>query len=81
MTHHHRADHHHFGRRWTFRRTALAIFLGVGAVLGFASAAHHWRMHSLHGHLGSSAHQRIAEICAEAAIRVERERGADVQAP
>jgi hypothetical protein len=69
------------------RRRILIAVLALGTVLGFGAGFAHLRWRGAcghHGRYGSAAfEERVSAICADAAMRVqrERERGAAAAAP
>ena len=59
------------------RRRILIAVLALGTVLGFGAgfASLHHRGCAHHGRYGSAAfEERVSELCADAALRVQRER-------
>ena len=60
------------------RRRILIAVLALGTVLGFGAGFAHLRWRGgcgHHGRYGSAAfEERVSEICADAALRVQRER-------
>jgi hypothetical protein len=67
------------------RRRILIAVLALGTVLGFGAGFASLRFRSAcghHGRYGSAAFQeRVSEICADAALRVHRERERSAVAP
>ncbi len=54
----------------------LVAFFGVTAFAGFASGVHHLAHHARHHHHRRAAfEQRVAEVCVEAARRVDASEG------